>query len=632
MYVIRVIPVGKSILKEELSYFSKHTYPLGSFVEIPVRNRKMYGLVHKVESVTQAKAELRSSSFELKQLKDTAKTKLFLSESFTSAALTCALYHAHPLGTVLDSLIPRKILNHVKEIPASRVVRYTDDATPEKLVFQDDTERRAEHYRSLVRESFARGKSIYILVANKSDGARLEQTLQKGIEDYFVNFSRTIPEKELVDTFKKVREEKHPMLLIGTGKYLSVERHDLGTIVVERESSRSYREQRRPYMDYRVWAELYAKHVGARIIFADTMLRVETVGRMQKGELAEHVPLKRRLTLPPHIDLIDVREKLTKKNDEIKAVSETLKKAALDADQKGEKMIIISARKGLSPVTYCRDCGTMVLCPICGASMVLHTGHQENFFLCHKCGERKSADTTCEHCGSWNLHAYGIGIEKVEKELMELIPKKHLVRLDKDTAETALAARDKIRAWQEHGTILLGTERMFSFIEESHIYVNIAGISGIDALFSIPDFRIYERIFSLIATLGNHTKQTLIIDTHNPEHALFSAILRNDLMNFYREELMLRKALSYPPESVFIKISLSGQKDAVLKEIEQIKHIAPEKELVVFPALTRRKGLYTMHALLKINRTAWPEKELAQKLSLLPPRFIVHVDPESLLS
>lgn len=631
MYVIRVIPVAKSILKEELSYFSKKKYTEGSLVRVPIRNKKIHAFVKEVMSVTEAKTELRDASFELKQLKDDTRSDATFSKAFMNAAQKTALYQAYMLSPILDSLIPKPLLEIVDKLPEVSIKEKHMSAVPEKLIFQDENTKRAEHYRSLVRESFARKESVFILVPSKNDALRLQKTLERGIEQYFINFTKHSSTKEMRAQYTQARTETHPLLIIGTGKYISVERHDIGTIIVEREASRAYRTPRRPFTDYRIWAELYAEETGARIIFADTMLRIETIGRMEKGELQEHAPLKKRLESPPQVDLIDMREKISKKTD-APALSKELHEAIVHAHENGDRLCIISARKGLSPVTYCRDCGTMVTCTNCGASMTLHTGKQSNFFLCHKCGERFDAHISCSNCDSWNLRPYGTGIEKVEQELKEILPKKHITRLDRDTAPTLTKAREKISEWKDSGTVLLGTERMLSFLHESHIKVRLTGIAGIDALFSIPDFRIYERIFGLLVSLGSLTTKRMIIDTHNPEHNLFNSYIRNDLMNFFREELSLRQKLSYPPYSTFIKISLSGKKDVVSKELDHLIKDVLQTEAVTFPALIRKKGQYTMHTLLKIPRTEWPVEKLSHTLALLPPRFTVHVDPESLLS
>ncbi|PIR37913.1 MAG: hypothetical protein COV34_02385 [Candidatus Zambryskibacteria bacterium CG10_big_fil_rev_8_21_14_0_10_42_12] len=634
MYIVRVIPVVKNISKEELSYFSTEKYDPGSVVKVPLRNKKVYGIVRGSENAKKMKAEVRDAPFEMRRLPARTTHKQIWSKAFTEAALHASSYFAHPLGVILNAIIPQKIFDHIKDIPESSIKPRKDNALPEKLAFQEGNERRSDHYRALVRESFARGESVFILVSNKTDGARLRADLSKGIEMYLVDFSRTLSQKDMVALYAKAREESHPMFIIGTSKFLSVDRNDVGTIIIERESSRAYKMLGRPYLDGRMWAEIYASKTGARIIYADSLLRVETIGRLDRNELQEHAQLKRRIELPTIVELVDMREKTTGIVRDLPALSETMRTTILTAHDAHEKVVIISARKGLSPATYCKDCGTMVACSICNAGMILHAGKKENFFLCHKCGERRSAQETCVKCDSWNLQAYGTGIEKVEKELKELLPSEGYVRLDKDTAPTLLRARDLFSQWQKHATVLLGTERILSFIDEAHMEVRATGIAGIDALFAIPDFRMYEKIFALIVHVASFTKDTLIIDTRNPEHPLFSAVVRNDLMSFYREELSLRKTLSYPPESVFIKVSLSGQKDEVLSELEDLKHTLDyqDGDIVIFPALVKKNKLYTMHMLIKVPWDKWPDEDLSQKLAHLPLKYSVKVDPDSLLS
>ena len=80
------------------------------------------------------------------------------------------------------------------------------------------------------------------------------------------------------------------------------------------------------------------------------------------------------------------------------------------------RIFLYAARKGMASITICGDCGNNVVCLECGSSVVLHTKETGNFFLCHRCGERRSAEEVCKVCGSWKLMPLGIGIEKVKGE------------------------------------------------------------------------------------------------------------------------------------------------------------------------------------------------------------------------
>jgi primosomal protein N' len=54
-------------------------------------------------------------------------------------------------------------------------------------------------------------------------------------------------------------KEKHPVVVIATGGFLSIPREDIETLVIEREASRFYKILRRPYLDVRHVAEIFAR-------------------------------------------------------------------------------------------------------------------------------------------------------------------------------------------------------------------------------------------------------------------------------------------------------------------------------------------------------------------------------------
>jgi primosomal protein N' len=63
---------------------------------------------------------------------------------------------------------------------------------------------------------------------------------------------------------------------------------------------------------------------------------------------------------------------------------------------------------------------------------------------------------------------------------------------------------EKFRA--KPGSILLGTEMMLQYIHEK---VENSVIISLDSLFSLPDFRIQEKILSMLITLRSHTPSRL---------------------------------------------------------------------------------------------------------------------------
>jgi primosomal protein N' len=113
-------------------------------------------------------------------------------------------------------------------------------------------------------------------------------------------------------------------------------------------------------------------------------------------------------------------------------------------------------------------------------------------------------------------------------------------------------------------------------------------------------------------------------------------------LQFYKEEILLRKNFSYPPFRTFIKITGEGKEEVVKQEFDELavflKKWNPEK----FRSATNLPGgKARMNLLIKVNPANWPEKatgsddpekmSLPEILKILPPRFAVKVDAESLL-
>ena len=111
------------------------------------------------------------------------------------------------------------------------------------------------------------------------------------------------------------------------------------------------------------------------------------------------------------------------------------------------------------------------------------------------------------------------------------------------------------------------------------------------------------------------------------------------MLEFFRSELQARKELQYPPFSILIKITRQANRLELLKkEIRALTEQLSKPPIAVkpldFPAfITKIKGKYQWHILLKLKPECWPEKypELVKFLINLPPNWKVDVDPVTLL-
>ena len=636
MRILEVIPIARGINKDTLSYFSGSNIPVGAIIKVPLRKRIIPALVINSKDVGESKTEIKNSSFPLKKIARIKYSNL-LNKNFVNAAEETANYYIGSVGSVLNSIIPKPLLENIDKIEVENIIVESAKKTTraEKFVIQSNDEDRYAQYKSIIREGFARNSSVFFCLPTIQDIKKAKESLQKGIEPYTFILHSSLNKKEIVETINKILKEKHPLLIIGTGGFLSIPKNNMGTIILDKENSRSYKTQIRPYIDIRKFAEIFAEKINSKIIFGDLLLRTDTIWRQKKGELVELASLKFRSLTTSTQKIIDMRsvQKDVLENEGKKTfriLSEDLEEKIKNNIENNEHMFIFIGRRGLSPSTVCAYCGNIVKCSSCGAHIVLHKSNTENFFLCHKCGERRSALEKCSHCGGWRLTTLGIGSELVEEKIRELYPKGNIYRIDADATSSHKKAQDTAdKFYNSPEGILVGTEMALLYLTEK---IENTAVVSIDSFFSIPDFRINERILNILLKIRSITDKNFIIQTRDIMQKVFDYAIQGNLIDFYKDEINDREKLNFPPFTTLIKISISGSKNEVLEMVENIQQTIEPYEIDVFPAfIPQSKGKYGVNGIIKIPLGKWPDKELYDKLKILPPDILINVDPDSLI-
>lgn len=619
MKLVHVIPIARAIGMERLSYFTKSDIPNGSVALAPLRNKEISAIVIDQEEVHDAKAKIRSGEFSIKKISGKTSRRIF-SPEFIEAAKNIAEYYASTTGSVLYSLIPKAILddfNSIKQISKEEILER--GVKIEKLLFQAGREERIEQYKNLVREEFAKNKSVFIMTPSIQDAEHIEKQLHRGIDQYTFVVHSKLTKKEIVSRWNKALTSKHPVLIIGTGQFLSLPRPDLKTIIIEKEQARSYKGLGRPFIDMRIAAEMIASARGARLILADLPLRIDSIYRYKTGEVDEFSPIRIRTQFSAKSELIDMRKK------DFKAIGETAHHEIEETLSEGGNVFVYAARRGLSPITVCSDCGNIVVCDVTGAPVVLHKGKEENVFVCHASGTVRSARERCRYCSSWKLQTLGIGIELVEKELKALFPKAQILTISRDTTSTHNKAKKAVeKFYGTTGSILIGTEMSLPYLTKK---VTTSIITSVDSLLSIPDWNVYEKIFSIILQIQDVTNATVLLQTRKPEQYILTNALRGNISDFYKEELKSREQFGYPPYAKLIKLSVEGGPNVVetgIKEIEEIFELSGKSHMV---HLGRNR--YAIHGFLRLP--SWPDTKIVERLKQLPPTVSVNVDPPNIL-
>lgn len=623
--VVECIPLTGSVFKDTLSYFTSLDIPLGAIIKVPLRNRRITALVVAKREATEVKTDIKKAGYALRKIERLETVSSFPPELIQSASRV-AQYYAAPIGQTLHVLLPGAILEQIGKIHLISEHNTIENAG-ERFVIQAPAEERFAHYKSLIREEFAKHSSIFFCLPTIEDVKRVKEMIEKGIEPYTFAIHGSLSKKEIRETWNKIMTEKHPVVIVATGTFLSLPRKDIGTIIVERESSRSYKTLRRPFVDFRKFADFLAEETKRNVVWGDTMLRLETINEYKNGSYIELIPVKFRSHIKAEQEIVDMQGKKPAR-EEFSTVSPALLQLIENTKTKHERLFIFTARKGLASSTVCQDCGRIVLSQ-CARPMILHKGDRENFFFCPVCKEKRSAKEVCAYCGSWRLMSLGIGTERVEEEIKEKFPKLTLWRLDKESAPTHKRALEIARKFEEHQSgVLLGTEMALLYLSE----VDNVAVASIDALFSVPDFRINEKILYILLALKEIALKKFVIQTRNPTHPILEYCTRGNLIDFYKIEMNERKSLLYPPYSVIIKIRVSGERSQTEKIMEEIAESVEEYKPNIFPSLPRKpleKNPLAM--VIKVPKEKWVDQKLLAALRSLPPHVSIEVDPDNLL-
>jgi len=258
MKIIEVIPISRGIGKETLSYFTGEDLKPGAIVSVPLRSKSISALVVTVQDVSDMKSSIKSAPYAIKKIDKLAHHD-FLSAEFVESVVEAGRRAAATTGSILNTLIPKAILEQAPKKIRLPTLASDFHHIHEEFVLQAGFDERVGQYKSLIRESFARRQSVFVCTPSIQDARRIYEALAKGIESYTVILHGGLSAGTLLKTWNQALESVHPLLIIGTGKFLCLPRNDISLLIIEKENAKGYKTLHRPFLDIRTFAEIFAK-------------------------------------------------------------------------------------------------------------------------------------------------------------------------------------------------------------------------------------------------------------------------------------------------------------------------------------------------------------------------------------
>lgn len=364
-------------------------------------------------------------------------------------------------------------------------------------------------------------------------------------------------------------------IMIGPRSALFTPFLDLGLIVIDEEHEGAYKSETAPRYDAREVAKVRADMSGAVLVLGSATPSVESFYRAEQGEyrlltLTKRAKENSRLA---GVHIVDLREELAEGNRSI--FSRKLKELIEDRLAKKQQVMLFMNRRGYAGFVSCRSCGKAIKCPHCDVSLTYHRNGQ---LKCHYCGFERPLPDKCPSCGSPFIAPFGTGTQKLEEFTKREFPEARILRMDADTTAKKGAHEEILATFAEGGAdILIGTQ----MIVKGHDFANVTlmGVMAADLSLYAPDFKSAERTFELLTQASGRAGRgdlqgDVVIQTYAPDHYAVSSAAEQDYLQFYRQELLYRKMMGYPPLVGLLTIGLSSKREEdVIRASEDLKRV-----------------------------------------------------------
>jgi primosomal protein N' (replication factor Y) (superfamily II helicase) len=401
-------------------------------------------------------------------------------------------------------------------------------------------------------------------------------------------------------------------IVIGARSAIFAPLENIGTIIVDEEHETTYKQDKTPRYNGRDIAVVRARMSNAVVVLGSATPSLESWLNNINGKYElltlTHRPLSYNL---PTVKIVDMRNEV----DHKQLLSKTLRAKIEEKLEAKEQIILLQNRRGHSSFVQCISCGKLFSCPHCDISLNFHSHQQE--LLCHYCGHKINMPRKCPECGSYMFSFGAAGTQQIEKILQIMFPGARILRMDSDSARKK-DSYDSMFERMKSGNvdILLGTQMIAKGLDFAN--VTLVGVISADISLNVPDFRAAEKTFQLLTQVAGRSGRgekpgEVIIQTYNPDHYSITTATKQHYETFAAKELILRKALKYPPDFKIARFVFAHKTEKILKEqtakaipiLGNLRNTYPPKQLLILgpvPApMVKLQNNFRYHIIIKAD-------------------------------
>lgn len=432
---------------------------------------------------------------------------------------------------------------------------------------------KTEVYMSIIDAVIAQGRQVIMLIPEIALTLQTVNRFYSRFKEKVSVIHSRLSAGERYDQFIRAKEGSID-IMIGPRSALFTPFKNLGLIVIDEEHETSYQSEASPKYHTREVAIHRALMTGSSVILGSATPSLEAYYRAVNGEY-KLFKLKKRAggATVPDVYTVDLREEFKKKNYSI--FSEKLRCLIEEKLQKHEQIILFINRRGYASFISCRKCGEAIGCPHCSVSLKPHIYKGSiSRMKCHFCGYEIPVPHECPSCGSKYIGVFGIGTQQVEEAVKKNFPSARTLRMDADTT-SGKDGHSRILARFKNGEadILIGTQ----MIVKGHDFPNVTlvGIIAADLSLNAGDYRAAEHTYQLIAQAAGRAgrgkkKGEVVLQTYQPDHYSIVNAAKQDYESFYRQEIIVRQMLQYPPVSNILGVLVFSENEESASKLAMI--------------------------------------------------------------
>lgn len=428
---------------------------------------------------------------------------------------------------------------------------------------------KTEVYLQAVADVLALGRGAIVLVPEIALTPQLTGRFRARFGDQVACLHSGLRAGERYDAWRRLLSGE-VRIAVGARSALFAPVRALGLIVVDEEHDASFKQESGLKYNARDLALVRGSMAKALVLLGSATPSLETLSNARRGKYRLHRLTRRVSERPlPRVTVVDMSLPANRPRQEDSPLSPQLEDALLRVVGKGQQAILLLNRRGYAPYVLCPGCGGAFRCLNCDIGLTWHK--RRGLMLCHYCGMGKRMPERCPHCGHAPLSLQGMGTERVEAFLGQLLPDCAIGRLDRDTLQARDAHVRILDAFRKGETqLLVGTQ----MVVKGHDFPNVTlvGILSADYGLNLPDFRASERTFQLVTQVAGRAGRgalpgEVIVQTYAPHHPAIQLASRHDVEGFFQHELKLRRVHRYPPFTRLALILISAQQEGEAEKV-----------------------------------------------------------------